>query len=420
MRGPRAAPAVETSLPPPPKPGAEQVAVTGGKEIQRIPGLQLRLQHEVLGGLRPQIAAVLAFTLAYVILFRREKDYFGSISLGIRTLFQWSVAGVDPTIFTNREELGSLLALAWAFVSTIILLNLLIAVLSSRFEALSPLVTADYVSLMYQSYSQTRYEPPFGALVVAPAPLNILTFWLVPIYTTWPEAATHLDPIFVILSYQVWFFIGSAVFALYCVLSSMVAYCYVVAQLARATKVRRKCGLLLWLPLGPFYLVFLSLLSYSRFAKEMYHSQVEAVPGIPTEVLTPALRFLSILSSRSKEVNCWVSLKDVESALAHFPRSKQPFQSSTSLAAGTLFVKRSNPFKEVANRIYFSKAQLTNQRSKSVIQFFQQFASYCEKGELARIDVLRMKRLITKYRKAPEKLTALNISAVQAALLSMR
>ena len=366
------------------------------------------------------LLAVLAFTMTYVVLFRREVDYFGSVQLGVRTLFQWSVAGVDTTIFTEREELGSILAIAWAFVSSVIILNLLIAVLSSRFEALSPLVTADYVSLMYQSYRQTHYEAPFGALVIAPAPFNLLTIVLVPMYLTWPRTSQYLDPIFVVLSYQIWFLIGSVLFAIYCIKSSALAYIYVILQFFRAKKSKRRCEILLWILFGPFYLATLSLLSYFRFAKAMYQSQSEVVTSIPPEVLAPSTRFLNILDRYSKDKNCWISLKDVETTLARFPRSKNPFQSSTSPSEVVLSMKQNTSFKEVADRIYFSRAQLTDERSKSIIRFFQQFESYCVKGEMPRVNVHRMKRLIAKYSKTPEKLVALNISAVQGALLNKR
>lgn len=178
--------------------------------------------------------------------------------------------------------------------------------------------------------------------------------------------------------------------------------------------------LLLWLLLGPVYLIALSLLSMFRFAKEMYRNQADIDSDIPDEVLSASTRFLTTLTRDNKVEISWISLKDVESALAHFPRSKKSFQIIANSAETELFVQRNNPFKEAADRIYFSKAQLANERAQSILRFFQQFASFCSKDEMQLVNVHRMKRLLDSYRKVPQKLVAVNITAVQAALLNMR
>ena len=354
--------------------------------------------------------AVLSFALTYVVLFRRELDQFGSIQRSIRTLFQWSVAGIDSEVFTTRVELGSVLAIGWGFVSTIILLNLLVGVLSVSFEALAPLVTADYVSLMYQSYSQTRYEEPFGALVVAPAPLNFLTICLVPIYTLCPAAARCLDPVFVVLSYQIWFGMGSILFILYCIGAAIVAYPYVLWELIRK---RELLILLLWLLLGPFYLIFLIFLSYIRFARNMYASHVSTEsPLLPSDILLPCSNFLTSLPTPSPS---FIALSDLQSSLTRLPRDKKAFwKLSTVEKRGD-----SNRLRQAVDRINFSKAQMLDERGRNIHHLFALFASY--KGETeAVVNVKRMKERIRKCGGNGEKLIGVNIPAVESALFSLR
>lgn len=358
------------------------------------------------------LLAVLSFALTYVVLFRREREQFGTIALSIRTLFQWSVAGVDSTIFTEREGLGSVLSLLWAFVSTIILLNLLIAVLSARYEALSPQVTADYASLMYQSYSQNRYEEPFGALVVAPAPLNFLTFCLVPIYLIWPGTAPALNPLFAVISYQVWFAIGSVLFTFYCIKTAFVAYFYLIFRQIRCFSCKSAYQLPLWVLIGPLYLLFLVFLSYARFVKEMYReNQPIDLSEITPDVLIPSKRFLESLCGSPSPSPLWISPTDLSTALSRLPRSKPPF----SHPSNPSFPSKSAKFLAIADRIYFSRTQLAHERARNIRNFFLQFAS-----ENRQIDAERMRKMIEKYSKNGDKLAAISISAVQVALMELR
>ena len=360
------------------------------------------------------LVAVLSFALTYAVLFRRDVGYFGSVQVSVRTLFQWSVAGIDSTVFTEREELGSVLAICWAFVSTIILLNLLIAVLSSRYEALYPQVTADYVSLMYQSYTQTRYSEPYGGLVVAPAPLNFLTVGLIPIYILWPGTAPYLNPTFVVLSYQVWFAIGSILFLAYSLKTAFVAYIFLLIQHFKSMSLRIMYRLPLWILLGPFYLLGLVCLSYARFVKEMYTDNcISDLPDVAPEVLAHSKRFLESLCSTP--ALSWFSLTDLETVLARLPRAKSPFTFPPSPSSSLPLPHQSAPFREIADRIYFSKAQLLDEKARNILRFFKQFAS-----ENQRIDAQRMKRMIGKYSGSKEKLAAVNISAVQSALIGLR
>ena len=355
------------------------------------------------------LLAVLSFALTYVVLFRRELEQFGSIQLSIRTLFQWSVAGIDSEVFTSRIELGSILAIAWGFVSTIILLNLLVGVLSVSFEALVPLVTADYVSLMYQSYTQTRYQEPFGALVVAPSPLNFLTICLVPIYACCPAAAQRLNGLFVVLSYQIWFLIGSVLFLLYCIGASAVAYIYVLWELIGK---RQISTFPLWLLLGPFYLLFLLFLSYFQFVRNMYAMHPSNPSSLlPPDTLSPCTRFLSSLPAFPPSI----PLSDIQSSLTLLPRDHNLL---STLEIGTGI--HSARLREATERIYFSKAQILDERGRSIFKFFGQFASCKEDGASAVVDVRRMRKLLEMCGGDVEKLIAVNISAVESALLSLR
>jgi hypothetical protein len=229
--------------------------------ITRSFGPMIRMVFIVMGDVAVFLGIFLLAQVSFSIfahsIFYMEPE-FSDIWVSLRTLYQWSLGGIDFSVFTERAEWGSLLGVVWMFVSAVILLNLLIAVLSVRYEQLAPQCTADYVSSLYRQYSLTHYKEPYGALVMAPAPFAFLTLPLPPIYFFWPNLAKHINTAFVILTYQPLFLLGMLLFSLYSICYSILAYFFATAELIRHSKWGKLC---LWLLLGPGYLVWLSLLS---------------------------------------------------------------------------------------------------------------------------------------------------------------
>jgi hypothetical protein len=259
---------------------------------------------------------VFSFTVFFVPLFRRDAEYFGSIQIGFRTLFQWTVSGIDGSIFTYRDELGSFLTIVWALVSTILVLNILIAMLSTRYEQLSSQITSDYVSILYHSYQQTRYERPYGALIMAPPPFNLLHLTLVPLYLLWPGSTKRLDKTFVMLSYQVMFAMGSLCFGIYNLLLGFGAFWLVLWRVIRMEKLKTA---LLWLLLGPVYLLYLEVLSFKYFTANMYYGLPEdGEAELPADIYSPCLKFLESACS-SHPTSLILPFADIETVLERFP-----------------------------------------------------------------------------------------------------
>jgi len=356
------------------------------------------------------VLVVLSFATGFVFLFRKDGEYFGSIQLSIRTLFQWSVGGIDTSIFTHREELGSVLAITWAFVSTIILLNLLIAVLSARYDDLAPKITADYVSIMYQAYSQTRYTDPYGALIIAPAPFNFLTFPLLPLYLLCPKVAPKLDKWFVLASYQVLFTAAVCLFVCYNCLLSLFVYFHVSYELLVRRHFRK---LPIWTLFSPLYLAYLALVSNKRFIREMYRNPAsDCSVEIPQHVLNPVKSFLETICSRTN-APIRLNISDIETVVATLPYSTSGYKGKTEKY---LVKKRreEEKFRKFAQRVYFSRSQLLNDRKKAIISLFAQFQSLSQASPHPSIHLPRMLKLLC--RSSPAQLPCLHLLYSQAAL----
>ena len=349
------------------------------------------------------LVALVSFGVLAHCLFYIEPE-FSDVFLSLRTLYQWSLSGVDFSVFSVRTDWGSVVGVVWMFVSAIILLNLLIAVLSVRYEELAPQCTADYVSAVYRQYSLTHYEEPYGALVMAPTPFTFITIPLVPIYFLFPKSAKHLNHIFVILTYQPIFLLGLLSFVLYSIAYSVLAFFCTATELARRLK---WFHLGLWLTLGSGYLIWLFLLSLGSYCKLMYQEdEPEDIP-LPPEILHSAIKFLTTLEAFTR--NRVLKAEDLSAVLARLPNRATEVPVISTRAMGQVVAK------VIQSRGHLSLVQRTQVRS-----FFEQFKSYKEGGEEDEgngvFDLGRMAKFCKIYMVRPEKLAAINVFYVQKAL----
>ena len=352
---------------------------------------------------------VFSFTVFFVPLFRRDEEYFGSLQKGFRTLFQWTVSGIDGSIFTYREELGSFLTIVWALVSTILVLNILIAMLSTRYEQLSPQITSDYVSILYHSYKQTRYQAPYGALVMAPPPFNLFHLALVPLYLVWPGSAKRLDRLFVLLSYQVMFAIGSFCFAVYNLMLGFAAFWLALWKVVQTERGRRLGTVLLWFLAGPLYLLYLEVLSFRHFAANMYSDLVEDQGAeLYTDIYAPCLKFLESVCA-THLTPLILPFADITAVLERFP---------TLLKAPDLDLQKSAKrqvwaFAGVAARLYGSKITITKAKVGRMKEMFEQFKSPITAQNCTEtINLTRMLATLLAYKSNTQALTAFNLAFV--------
>ena len=345
------------------------------------------------------LVALVSFGVLAHCLFYIEPE-FSDVFLSLRTLYQWSLSGVDFSVFSVRTDWGSVVGVVWMFVSAIILLNLLIAVLSVRYEELAPQCTADYVSAVYRQYSLTHYQEPYGALVMAPAPLTFLTLPLTPLYFFCPRSAKRINTAFVILTYQPFFMLGLLLFVIYTISYSIIAYFYAAANLARRFKWLK---LILWLTLGPGYLIWLGLSSLIAYTRLMYEADPPKMECLPIEVLHPVIKFLSTL-----RVFPVLQTEDLRAILAKFP-----IRSSEKVTV------RERAFSAVLTRVIPSQNRLSTIKRSQIKSLFEQFKSYRgteEDEDKGMIDLGRMARIIKMYSARPDKLAAINIYSTQKAL----
>ena len=367
--------------------------------------------YQTVGPLLRMVIIVMKDVLAFVMLYAvclitcatvfnilfYTSEPFSSLALSLRTLFQWSVGGPDFTLLEDRETLGSLLGVLWMFISSIVLLNLLIAVLSTRYSQVWPQCMADYVSALYTNYTQVRYERPYGALVVSPAPFSVLTSPLLLLYWLYPSSAKHMDYWFVLIAYQPIFVCGMGLFTGYTLICALVAYISVPVRLIGSGRLRKG---LIWLVLGPFYLLYVSgstiysfcFLLYSDIDEESSHNNAQ----LPLSSITSFLQS----ACKGKQTACTVSLSDITSVMAPFPRYFQP---------NSLPIKR---LPSLVAAVAKEKGKVSYEVRAEIVEIFKLYESYSDTVSEGRIDLLRMLRFMPVSPHFP----SMNVAYTQRAL----
>lgn len=368
-------------------------------------GPVLRMMFVILLSIRIYLSMYLlclfAFSLTFTTLFWRLEQ-FQSLPRTMVTLFTWCIGGPDFSVFEDRLELGGVLLVVWCFVSAVFVLNLLVAVLSDRYETLSRQANADYVAVIYEHYSQTHYDEEYGALVLAPAPFNWLALLCLPLWLKGSKGRKQATELTAFLSYQVFFVLGVALFCLWGVVVSVGMYAYMLYRMPRTLGLRGLWLTPLWVVLGPAYLCVLQLLSLQQWVRLMYSSV-----AADTDNFDPSLLIRHCERVRRVCKQDLLPLDTLTLTWCRLPGKHASFISRTD----------TSKLRNFAERIYFSRRTLLERREQEIAEVFEQFKSYSAASDEYGQGLVNVRRLLYWARiLPPAQLSAMNVFYAQKAL----
>jgi hypothetical protein len=298
-----------------------------GLSITRTFGKILSMITVIFSDIVPYLClnlfVIIAFALLAHMTFYRA-DSFSTFIQSVSTLFNASVGSFDMNTFdyTQMAE-GSTFMTIWIVISNVMLLNLLIAVLSIRYETLAPEAEADYVTLLYSFYKGMAYHVEYGALVSFPPPFNILQIPLTVLYFL-PIKKARTNEILFNVSYIPMLILASLIHLLSSLALVPFSLCFNLKRILFSKKYTKQGmipRLLLWLFGGLPYLLFLVIISLRSLlpylyqkpaveeASDLYPSLVKHLEYIVklkgpnlTLKLSECSELVTSLPSRSKEL----------------------------------------------------------------------------------------------------------------------
>jgi len=78
--------------------------------------------------------------------------------------------------FTDQNWIQSLILIVFLFASNIVMMNLLIAILNSRYEKTMQQSEMEYALIVYNDYINLRFHPLYSCMITLPPPLNVINF----------------------------------------------------------------------------------------------------------------------------------------------------------------------------------------------------------------------------------------------------
>lgn len=246
------------------------------------------------------LAIMLCFAVTSYNLFYESIGY-RSIEETLITLFSASLGTFDFYTFVKRAVLGRAFLSIWIVVSTILILNILIAVIGKRYERLATLAQADFVSLMLIYIQTTAFTPEYGGLVVFPLPLTLLCIPFLPLYLL-PINKVKLSSFLAKISYCPMMVVAVVCFLIYNLGLGLVTYVKLVVLLMheRWKSNAKSTSVLLWVVAGPVYLAFLSMRSLPVFLMNLFAKEIPEAESIFTE--NDIKKTISILTKRQLDL----------------------------------------------------------------------------------------------------------------------
>jgi hypothetical protein len=131
------------------------------------------------------ICYLMIMTTIFTMLFESpDPTEYGSLSISVETLYAFFIGNYDYITSDGFVVSGSILIMIHKLISSIFLMNFLIAILSDTYEFMLEAGEFEFKRCKYEfieKYSiALRDEWGYSELVIHPPPLNFLTFFMIP------------------------------------------------------------------------------------------------------------------------------------------------------------------------------------------------------------------------------------------------
>ncbi|CDW83264.1 transient receptor potential cation subfamily member 4 [Stylonychia lemnae] len=229
----------------------------------------------------------LAFFAFLGMLLFTEIHLFKSIDETLIMLVQSSLGQWDLSIYDNLSLgaiYGKIYHLIFLIVNLVMLLNLMIAILSTTFSNLHSLQLALYYDEIIEAIPQYKYDKVYGSLICAIPPTNILMFPFTLIYfcITDKDKLTRINSFLVKIAYSPKILIITPFFIVGNLISMPFAYIFTLLHLVKnlfSHKYKDKQQLLkqtaIFLTLGLPFLIITQITDLLVFMKHLFSRQNE-------------------------------------------------------------------------------------------------------------------------------------------------
>eukprot|EP00340_Litonotus_pictus_P006771 CAMPEP_0170528466 /NCGR_PEP_ID=MMETSP0209-20121228/13968_1 /TAXON_ID=665100 ORGANISM="Litonotus pictus, Strain P1" /NCGR_SAMPLE_ID=MMETSP0209 /ASSEMBLY_ACC=CAM_ASM_000301 /LENGTH=1305 /DNA_ID=CAMNT_0010819695 /DNA_START=483 /DNA_END=4397 /DNA_ORIENTATION=- len=124
---------------------------------------------------------IVCMSAVFTSIFFGSSDAYMDFSSSLVSLMTPFVNWFDTNSFRQNDLFGKIMVMIYTFLTAVLLINLLIAVLSSVYDELSKLVDASHRAVLINYYQKYQWDSKFGYLILLPNTMSVLNLVVFPI-----------------------------------------------------------------------------------------------------------------------------------------------------------------------------------------------------------------------------------------------
>ncbi|EWS72874.1 transmembrane protein, putative (macronuclear) [Tetrahymena thermophila SB210] len=150
---------------------------------------------------------ILAFASLLYLLSSYRLDIYDSFANSIRTLIATTLGTFD---YNNMDLAESIIQTVFLFTSNVIMINLLIAILTTTYSQITQRSSVEYALILFEEYFIGKFDKNYSLLIAFPPPFNL--FQLLFSWVLFFQKLVNINQVFQMIGYTLLLLIVYAVF----------------------------------------------------------------------------------------------------------------------------------------------------------------------------------------------------------------
>ena len=203
----------------------------------------------------------------FTAIFGNHSVQFRSLAISIITLFGGFLNDFNLREYDdNYKEFGSVILMIYISISSVLLVNLLIAILSNEYESKAKMVNATHRSVLIKYYKQNKWDEEYGFLIFLSPPFCLINLIVWPFKIIFKKEPKIFNKYITRIYYLLFYFpLIIIVFTIYTI--HLVPLCYIKGIITmiryqselKTIKIKKFINIIKWFFAGIFFLFFIYL-----------------------------------------------------------------------------------------------------------------------------------------------------------------
>ena len=342
----------------------------------------------------------------FTAIFGNHSNQFRSLVTSIITLFGGFLNDFDLRNYEdNYKEFGSVILMIYISISSVLLVNLLIAILSNEYENRAKMVNATHRSVLIQYYKQNKWDEEYGYLIFLSPPFCLINLIVWPFKIIFKKESKIFNIYITRLYYLLFYFpLIIIIFTLYTIL--LVPLCYIKGIITmiryqselKTIKIKKFFNIFKWFFIGIFFLffiylrdIFLCFRYVFEYPKNLKQNDLSRIHNnITNKDIVIFLKFIHSLKENDK--------KDIHSLFMSYLQYEESKKLNEKLKKKSEYLKKvENEKTEIKKFIFYDNNKNVVKKYTSIIrknlmilEFLENFIVVDEHGnEKVEIDIMK-------------------------------